>query len=65
MLAKKLRETFMRAGKHAEFIIYPPYGRNGHRMFFEVGGYWKDVEQFLETHLQPERQVSSWVAQGR
>ena len=65
MLARKLRETFVRAGKYAELIIYPPYGRNGHRMFFEVGGYWKDVEQFLETHLQPERQVSSWVAQGR
>ena len=34
-----------------EFILYPPYKNDGHRMFFEIGGYWKDVLKFLDANF--------------
>lgn len=39
------------AGKENKLITYLPYGRDGHQMFFEVGGYWKDIEAFLRENL--------------
>lgn len=53
-LAKKLRDSILQAGKQVRLILYPPYGANGHRMFFEVGEYWRDVQAFLEDHLKRE-----------
>lgn len=50
-LAKKLRDSLVDAGRDARLLLYPPYGRNGHMMFFEVGDYWSDVVQFLQEHL--------------
>ena len=39
------------AGRDVVYIVYPPYGRDGHQMFFEIGGYWTDVVAFLRKHL--------------
>ena len=40
-----------REGNNAKLIVYPPYKRDGHRMFFEIGGYWKDVVKFLDQNI--------------
>jgi hypothetical protein len=39
------------AGCDVTYIVYPPYQRDGHRMFFELGAYWTDVVAFLKRHL--------------
>ena len=46
-LVAKLKQ----AGCDVTYIVYPPYQRNGHRMFFEIGAYWTDVVEFLKKHL--------------
>jgi dienelactone hydrolase len=48
---QELDQALVSAGKQSELIIYPPYGQDGHRMFFEVGEYWKDVSRFLQENL--------------
>lgn len=50
-LAYQVKGALESAGKPVQFILYPTYQRDGHRMFFEVGAYWKDVESFLQEHL--------------
>lgn len=41
-----------KAGKDSRLLVYPSYGKDGHRLFFEVRPtYWKDVENFLRTSL--------------
>jgi dipeptidyl aminopeptidase/acylaminoacyl peptidase len=30
----------------------PPYGGDGHQLFFQVGAYWPDVTAFLDRHLK-------------
>jgi dienelactone hydrolase len=40
-----------RAGRDVTYIVYPPYKRDGHLMFFEIGPYWTDVVEFLKKHL--------------
>ena len=40
------------AGKEVESIVYPPFGDDGHRLFFVVRPeYWTDVVTFLDRHL--------------
>ncbi len=46
-----LFSAFQDAGKDARMIVYPPYGDDGHSLFFKVGGYWPDVLRFWETNL--------------
>lgn len=48
----ELNEALQAAGKRTELIIYPPYQDDGHRMFFEVGDYWNDVQVFLHKQLE-------------
>jgi len=46
-----VKQALEAAGKDVQVIHYPPYQRDGHRMFFEVGTYWEDVEAFLDKYL--------------
>ncbi len=46
-LVARLRRT----GREVTYKVYPPYGRDGHSMFFEVGAYWPDVVDFLKSRL--------------
>ena len=39
------------ANNTPKLIVYPPYRRDGHEMFFEIGAYWTDVVEFLKKHL--------------
>jgi len=40
------------AGKPYESILYPPYGDDGHELFWEVQEpYWSDLLAFLQEHL--------------
>jgi len=50
-LIKKIRQMLHGEGNNAKLIVYPPYKRDGHRMFFEIGDYWKDVVKFLEQNI--------------
>ena len=50
-IVQSLEESFLSYGKEVELIIYPPYGDDGHYMFFEIGDYWEDVLEFLESSL--------------
>ncbi len=52
-LARKIEGALQSAGKEVRLILYPPFGSDGHRLFFEVGAYWKDVLAFLAKHLRP------------
>lgn len=51
LLSRRLQEALESAGKEVRPIVYPPYGSDGHRIFFEVGGYWPDAVEFLKKHL--------------
>lgn len=51
-LMKQMKRALDQKGKDAEFILYPPYQRDGHRMFFEIGPYWTDVLRFLDRTLK-------------
>jgi dienelactone hydrolase len=49
-------ERFAASGARAEYVLQPPFGRDGHYMFSEVMGvrYWLPaVEQFLGRHGIP------------
>jgi len=51
-ISQRINATLKNAGKETQLIFYPPYGRDGHRLFFEVRQtYWRDVEEFLTSHL--------------
>lgn len=39
------------SGNPPKLIVYPPYGDDGHDMFFEIGPYWTDVLAFLRERL--------------
>jgi dienelactone hydrolase len=45
-LIKKIRQMLHGEGNNAKLIVNPPYKRDGHRMFFEIGDYWQDVVSF-------------------
>jgi len=49
--ARRFEGALKAKGKQTRLILYPPYGSDGHRMFFEVGDYWSDVVDFLKRHL--------------
>ncbi|MBI1953879.1 MAG: dienelactone hydrolase family protein [Candidatus Omnitrophica bacterium] len=50
-IAKEIHQRLKAEGKNSKLIVYPPYGSDGHRLFFEVGAYWKDLLAFLQTYL--------------
>jgi dienelactone hydrolase len=51
-LAKQVEAALKSAGKQVELIIYPPYGNDGHELFFAVrDSYWNDVLAFLSKEL--------------
>lgn len=50
-LTKQIDQALQAAGQSSKLIIYPPYQPTGHLMFFQIGDYWADVEQFLKQHL--------------
>lgn len=50
-LANDVNNALKSAGKEVEFKMYPPYGSDGHMMFFEIGAYWTDVVAFLKKNL--------------
>jgi len=50
-LSRKVKRALDSANKRSKLIVYPPYKRDGHRMFFLVGDYWRDVQDFLSENL--------------
>ncbi len=51
-ISRQINTTLKDAGKETRLIVYPSYGRDGHRLFFEVRQtYWSDVETFLKYRL--------------
>ncbi len=53
-LGHDIEETLTEAGKDVEYTLYPPFGDDGHELFFEVREpYWSDVSALLETFLRP------------
>lgn len=43
-----LTEAALSLGGHeVDLILYPPWGEDGHEMFWEVGDYWDDIVGFL------------------
>ncbi len=46
-LAQDLVAALEAAEKDVDFILYPPFGDDGHELFFTVGEYWPDVVAFL------------------
>lgn len=48
---RRMSAALAEAGNAPKLIVYPPYRRDGHEMFFEIGVYWKDVVEFLKKHL--------------
>ena len=52
MVMMELEEVLLAANKETTLIVYPPFGNDGHRMFFEIGNYWQDVESFLVDNLK-------------
>lgn len=48
---RRIAAALTQAGNAPRLIVYPPYGDDGHEMFFEIGNYWKDVVAFLRKHL--------------
>jgi len=48
----KLAALLKSAKRDHRLIIYPPYGGDGHQLFFNVGSYWSDVTAFLDRHLK-------------
>ena len=51
-IARLTERQLERAGTAARLILYPPFGREGHSLFFKVRtAYWDDLLVFLERHL--------------
>ena len=50
-MSKKLKNILHRKGNNVKLIVYPPYKRNGHLMFFKIGDYWKDLVKFLDKNI--------------
>jgi dienelactone hydrolase len=52
-LARDVEEALRDAGKEVDLTIYPPYGADGHALFFEVrDSYFDDVLAFFDEHLR-------------
>jgi dienelactone hydrolase len=55
-LSQQVNTALKNARKETRLIIYPPYGRDGHLLFFQVRQpYWQDVEKFLKSHLSKDK----------
>ena len=37
---------------NVELKVYPPYGHDGHRLFFDIKNYWPEVSAFLSKYMQ-------------
>lgn len=48
---REMADALKKAGKDTRLIVYPPFGGDGHLLFFSVGSYWPDVVEFLKRHL--------------
>ncbi len=48
---RKLTQALKEAGKDVKLIIYPPYGSDGHTLFFSMGDYWSDIVKFFNEYL--------------
>ncbi|MBI4226673.1 MAG: dienelactone hydrolase family protein [Candidatus Omnitrophica bacterium] len=48
---RKIQQALESAGQRVKLIRYPPYGNDGHQMFFKVGDYWNDVLAFFKDAL--------------
>lgn len=46
-IAEEVKLALEVAGKNVQKIVYPPFGEDGHELFFEVRGYWEDIVTFL------------------
>jgi dienelactone hydrolase len=44
---RRMEDALTSAGNPPRLIVYPPYGNDGHEMFFEIGKYWSDVIDFI------------------
>jgi len=53
-LMKQIKNSLEKENKQVEFILYPPYKNDGHRMFFEISSYWKAVLKVLNTNLNKQ-----------
>lgn len=51
-LARQMDQALQSAGQSSKLIIYPAFQPTGHLLFFQIGDYWSDVEQFLHQHLR-------------
>lgn len=51
-ITQQLHNTLKAAKKESTLIVYPPFGRDGHQLFFQVRQkHWSDIEKFLKKHL--------------
>ncbi len=51
-LGRSVESALRGAGKEVEMTVYPPFGDDGHRFFFEVREpYWSDAVAFFTEHL--------------
>ncbi len=51
-LSRDVESSLRETGKEVELKIYPPFGEDGHRLFFEVRGvYWEDIIAFLDNTI--------------
>jgi len=54
-ICELIKTTLEDDGKSVELTVYPPFGNDGHELFFEVDDiYWPDVLAFLGQHLNNE-----------
>jgi dienelactone hydrolase len=52
-LSQQIHTSLRAAGKQTQLIVCPPYGQDGHHLFFEVRpSYWQDAERFLKNRLK-------------
>ena len=52
-LSKHAYASLNDAGKDVEYTIYPPFGDDGHELFFEVREpYWSDVTALLDEFVR-------------
>ena len=51
-LTRKIKQTLDDEKKKSRLTVYPSYRTDGHRMFFEIGSYWKDVVAFLQDKVR-------------
>lgn len=48
---RRMATALEEAGNTPKMIVYPPSGKDGHKLFFRIGTYWTDVVEYLKKHL--------------